>query len=245
MPTETTLGKIDTAKTVEAWVASAMRDDRVQRWQEARYPFLRAATVSRGGMEARAMCRDISRRGIGIVQSDEPPRTGPATVSIWLRNRVLDLPVDFLWVKRLGQGWWAAGGRVELSSLDYASLALSRIGTEIDLRLHQRHPFCHMFSVYASPSTAEDTFSFDPCEQQEDGIAISLNVSYGGIGLLSESYFEPQEQILQLHRIDDHDSSARIRGRVVSCRELPNGYYMTGVQFEASRIRMKDVFGDS
>jgi hypothetical protein len=93
MNPELTLGRNDTAEIVAQWLKSAARDDQTHRRRATRFPFLRAATISRGGLEIKAMCRDISPRGIGLLHS-ERIRIREATVSVWLQKRVVDIDVD-------------------------------------------------------------------------------------------------------------------------------------------------------
>lgn len=239
MNAELTLGKNGTAEIVEQWVKCAAHDERTQRRKDSWHSFLRAATISRGGLEIQAMCRDISPRGIGLLHS-ERIRNGEATVSVWMQKRVLNMDVDITWEKSVGEGWWASGGRLNVSSFEHANLSISTMRAKFERRFHKRYPFFHSFSVYACSDRKDDSFDLD--WQQEAFRALSLDVSRSGVTLMCEDPLEPQKQIVYLRRNASNDDVKLIRGRIVSRRELANGFFAIFTEFAPSKLRMRELF---
>jgi len=223
--TATLFGKAETEKVVEQWILDAVRSEQSQRRSQVRYPFARPATICRGGFEVQAMCRDISKYGIGLIQSDCPPKRGKHSISIWLGKRVMQAPVNIFWTSKIGQNWWACGGHLVISMLDLFQLHTDRrISNFNNRRAHERYAFCHPFTAELADRKAGEF------EHAEDTSIISLEVSTGGMRLISNEPFGDEGNVVYL-RNESCPEKGALRCRIVSCLEMENGYYSTGVRF--------------
>lgn len=220
---------------ISDWVEQAVREEQIARRQDARLPFFRAATVSRGGLDIPAVCCDISRSGLGILQRDTPPVLGPTSITLWLRHRIVELSVNIQRVDGPCVGWWSAGGTHSISAIEYAQLTLSRLGSAIERRLHHRYPFNHSFTVrqghLGNESDRWETAEFVQDVFVPDTNALCIDISQGGICLLCDSPYPMHHQSVQLNRADDSVAENWVTGRVLSCDELPIGFYATDIEF--------------
>ena len=132
---------------------------------------------------------------------------------------------------------------MKVSPFEYASLFISTMRFEIERRHHNRYPFFHSFLVNRGSDRKVNGFD---CDRRQGALhAFSLDISHGGISLVSEDSLEPEEQIVHLRRRNCGDDGRMIRGRVVACGELANGFFKLGIAFAPSRLKMVDLYEQS
>ena len=127
-----TLRKTETQQLVDSWVTEAYRQDRKSRHQHTRYAFVRPAAICQRGWDVRVMCVEISKEEVRLLQSEYPPKTGEATVSLWLRSRIVHLDVEVTNVEELENGWWSCSCKPKTSVLESVLLRISTMGSEIE-----------------------------------------------------------------------------------------------------------------
>lgn len=225
------LDEIETEAVVQHWAAEAEGSASNQRSQ-TRFPFLNAATVTWTDTDFQVMSRDLSQKGIGIVQCGNPAKLGPATLCVSLRQQEVYLDVNFSWMEDLGHGWWCSGGRLNLASIDPASLLVLKMSKVVDRRLHERHPFCHPFAVYAQWQLERDCIGVENIQPEDETRVISLDISRGGIRLISQDPIMTDKEFVYLRKLNDEYSDKILRGRIVSRQEFGNGYFAVGVKFD-------------
>jgi len=228
------LGEIDAESMVREWSAEAALDDASQFRKEARFPLLTPATITHNRTDTYAMCRDISKKGVGIIQSGAPPNLGHSTLSISLRQQVVYLDVNFTWRKRLGTGWWTCGGEMNFASIDFASLMLLQMSNAVDRRIHHRHPFCQLFVVFPNLELEDDCIGVQNLPVEQGVFAISLDISQGGMRLMCHKSLQTNKKYIYIQTRESARNSSLIRGEIVSRRELGNGYFVVGVKFTTS-----------
>lgn len=207
---------------VRHWVLSASEEDYSQRRTNLRYPFLRAARMTRNNRTLRALTRDISPRGIGLLHRERVDE-GPLSVSVVLGKRVIDLRATICWTSREAKGgWWSSGGRLSrVSSLKYSSLILSTFKQEVERRYHRRYPFFQSVTIVDATGG----------RLLDDGY--SVDISESGMGILVSRPFTSRQSV-HLRTASQIGSQIDIASRVVSCRELVTGWYVVGVKFAAT-----------
>lgn len=258
----TLLGRSEATKIVKHWLAEATELHRNQRLT-VRKPLLRPATISRGGLEVRALCRNISSHGIQLLQSDCPPVEDTHTVCIWLKRQVIELPVEVEWTKPLGGVWWACGGRVlENSFAESIDFYLNRWRHRLSApRSPRRYPYCRRYLAIPGPKSG---FHEDPLVWSDDAVpragdmtreylrgspqvevpdhlvehvasVVSLDISERDIHIVSEydAFHEGQEIYLD-HVMDQR--KGMVRGLVRFTEELENGYHSSMVDFGPSFV---------
>ena len=174
--------------------------------------------------EKRVMCRDLSRDGIGIIEYGEPQEVEDATLAVELHKQVVHLSVGFRWSRDMGNGWWTRGGVLNAASINNASLAFLKFSGMVERRLHQRYSFCHPFSVYASVDEESEGL---PGVEQLETPALSLDISRGGMRLICFAPINYRKELF----IRKPKNDFLLKGRVVSHRDLGNGYCVVGVKF--------------
>lgn len=207
-----------TEELIEQWITKAKQNDIAQLRRSLRYPLFRAARIVQGSLEIAAHCRDVSPRGIGLLHS-QPVEKGKATVELCLPERDVKLALDVRWINQFADGWWISGGRFKTSSIYYAYLLMSTIKGAMERRQHKRYPFFRQFTLHASDSDEELTEHSVCC----------LDISLGGMSVLSDAYIEVDELRL---RTGHADGFVDLRGYVVSFREFSNGLAIYGIAFK-------------
>jgi len=228
------MSQTSTKSIVDSWVAEATRKDNVQERNSARHPFARPATISNGGVEVRVSCRDLSSRGIGLIQTEMPAKQGDHILTIWLHDRVVDLDVKILWTKRIGRSWWASGGHLMITTWDATRLWWDRIRYQAnDRRGATRYPFCQCFLVSVDGGIEVRREFLEQTEKRDTVSLASLDVSNGGIRFISGERFASAGRTLRVSR-EGHSGEPTVRGIVRYVFEMQNGYFATGVEFDAT-----------
>ena len=220
------LDDIDTEAIVQRWVAKAAGEEKNRR-DRFRMPFFSTATLYTPDGEKGVMCRDISKDGIGIIQFAEPPAYDSATLAVELHKQIVHLNVDFQWSRDMGNGWWTSGGRLNATSINNASLAFLKFSGMVERRLHQRYSFCHPFSVYPTFEMYNSQVGSDDLEPSDEAPALSLDISRGGMRLICFTPINYRKLIY----IRKPKTDFLLQGRVVSHRDLGNGYCVVGAKF--------------
>ncbi len=226
------MGDLEAESLISDWATEAAKDGASQLRKEPRIPLLTPVTINHNGMEHYAICRDISKKGIGVIQSGGSPKMGLSTISISLHQQVVYLDVDFTWRRELGSGWWASGGNMSFASIDFASMMLLRMSNAVERRVHRRQPFCQLFSLYPSLELEEGCVGVQNLPPETGVFAISMEISFGGMSLMCDRPVEDRNEYVYLQTRESQRSNSLIRGQIVSQRELGNGYFIIGVKFD-------------
>lgn len=99
---------------LEALLHEARSDDQCDRRGSARYPFFRPVTLAAADgslASCLAFTRELSLTGIGLMH-DRKLATGLVTVKLERQSvAAVRLPVEVLWCRPVGHGWYLSGGR--------------------------------------------------------------------------------------------------------------------------------------
>lgn len=158
-----------------------------------------------------------------------PPDQGDHTLTIWLRDRVVDFDVNILWTQKIGRSWWGSGGHLMITPWESMRLWWDRIRQQADNRREAtRHTFSQCFLVSVDGGI-ENRWESGPPNREAISL-VSLDISLGGIRFVSGEPFASAGRTLSISRENRPDEPA-VQGIVRFVSEMKNGYCSTGVEF--------------
>ena len=220
----------ETEQIVELCLHEAMAEE-AERRRLHRKPFFRRAEIDLpGDQEPRtaAFCRDISRKGIGLLHEAPLENGSRFTLSMPLIGRNLEVQCKTKWCARLGERWYCSGNAYRCATTPQSLFLLSAVlGDELNRRLHRRYPFFRPVTLEDVQGTRFDAFCRD--------------VSRGGIGFIHRDPIVLGRMVVSIPSSTGEDivAGADIR----RCVAIGQGWYSSGGRFPVAVF--DDQFGQA
>ena len=185
-------------------------------WRELRrYPFFRPITIASGNASRAAICRDVSRLGMGLLDVEPTEPGGVFAVRAPVATGHLRVDCESKWCSQIADGCFLSGVRFrDVAASVSLSLLSEVIREEVNRRVQQRFPYFRQVAIRCGGKAWQSAFCRD--------------ISREGMGLVHKWPLVPGRAIV---RISDEEEEHEVSIDIRWCLPAGQGWFFSGGKY--------------